>query len=42
MNGDCCSFSNIVRNNFVLLFSTKKKNENKWKENLFLMNYVIL
>ena len=27
MSGNDCSFSKLMKNNFVLLFSTKKKND---------------
>lgn len=37
INRNDCSFPNLVRNNFVLLFSTKKRMRKNGKKNLFPM-----
>ena len=36
MSGNYCYSSKIMKNNFALLFSTKKKNDREQKEKLIL------
>lgn len=42
MSGNNCYSSEIMKNNFILLFSTKKKNDKQYKIKLIPLNYVFI